>query len=108
MANVADGNDDTAIWGGERSSRITRRRLIGTGALIGGAALAVGLVFGLKDSSAAEDYNKNIISGQAVDPNAVGCFADEGDARVLEAQYTDNGMTPAVRATIDRHRLTRA
>lgn len=100
MANVEDGRNaaaeagDSQIWGGQRSSgKVTRKRVMAGGALLGAAALAVGLYVGLKDDSSTE---RTLITGQS-DPNALGCFADTSDERVMEAQLTDQAMTPDVR-----------
>ncbi|CAM9520911.1 unnamed protein product [Ectocarpus fasciculatus] len=98
MANVEDGRnasadtgDSSQIWGGRQSSgKVTRKRVMAGGALLGAAALAVGLYVGLKDDSSTE---RTLITGQS-DPNALGCFADTSDARVMEAQLTDQAMTP--------------
>lgn len=97
MANVAESNGDAAIWGGESSSKITRRRVMGAGAVLGSAALAVGLYFGLQNSS-DERGNANIISGQS-DANALGCFVDDRSNRVLDGFYKTDTMTPAVSST---------
>lgn len=96
--NIQDdmGSPDTnaQIWGGEQSGRkITRRRVIAGGALVGSAALALGLYFGLAGSESSR--SQNIISGQATDPNAEGCFIDTRD-RVMESQYNSDAMTPEV------------
>lgn len=100
MANVEDGRNaavaDTGdqIWGGRQSSgKLTRKRVMAGGALLGAAALAVGLYVGLKDDSSTD---RTLITGQA-DPNSLGCFADTSDGRVMEAQLTDQAMTPDVR-----------
>ncbi|CAM9449094.1 unnamed protein product [Scytosiphon promiscuus] len=98
MSNVQDGagaaDSGAQIWGGEQSgSKITRRRVIAGGAVVGTAVLALGLYFGLSGSDSSR--SQNIISNQATDPNAEGCFIDTRE-RVMEAQYDSDAMTPAL------------
>lgn len=99
MANVEGGPsvpaaDTGNLWGNESQGKVTRRRVLAAGGVLGAAALGLGLYFGLKEEG--QQTQKNIISGQA-DPNAVGCFGDLGADRTFEAQWTDETMTPEVR-----------
>ena len=98
MANVEDGTTapaaDGNLWGAQSQGKITRRRVLAAGGVLGAAALGLGLYFGLKEESGSQTQ-RNIISGQA-DPNATGCFADKEDERVMGNLWTDTTMTPDV------------
>lgn len=108
MANVEDGTTapaaDGNLWGAQSQGKVTRRRVLAAGGVLGAAALGLGLYFGLKEGgyfglkeeSGSQTGQRNIISGQA-DPNSTGCFADkEGDERVMGNLWTDATMTPDV------------
>lgn len=100
MANVEDGTgvpaaDTGNLWGGQgQGNKVTRRRVIAAGAVLGAAALGLGLYFGLKEDG--QQTQRNIISGQA-DEASTGCFGDTRADRTMEAQWTQDEMTPEVR-----------
>lgn len=97
MANVEDGTsvpaDDGNLWASQSQGKITRRRVLAAGGLLGAAALGLGLYFGLKEDS--KQSQRTIISGQA-DASSEGCFGDVRADRTMEAQWTDADMTPEV------------
>eukprot|EP00752_Nemacystus_decipiens_P017747 g15914.t1 len=97
MANVEAATtaaaDSGNLWGAESQGKVTRRRVLAAGGVLGAAALGLGLYFGLKEDG-GQQAERNIISGQA-DANSLGCFVDKArDERVMEAQWTDETMTP--------------
>lgn len=100
MANVENGTaaapaaDTGNLWGGQSQGKVTRRRVLAAGGVLGAAALGLGLYFGLKEDGS--QTQRNIISGQA-DPASAGCFVDTSDARVMENMLTDSAMTIEVR-----------
>lgn len=87
---------DTQIWGSEErrcGGKMTRPRVIGIGLVVVCAALALGLYFGLA-ASGGDSVDR--IVGQAIDPNAIGCFLDIRHRRVAKDVMVDEAMTPQV------------
>ena len=87
---------DSQIWGNEDGGcrgKMTRPRVIGIGLAVAFAALGLGLYFGLAGTGG--DSVDRIV-GQAIDPNAIGCFLDLRRDRVATDVLVDEAMTPQV------------
>lgn len=87
---------DTQIWGSEDGGcrgKMTRPRVIGVGLAVAFVALGLGLYFGL---AGTEGDSVDHIVGQAIDPNAIGCFLDIRKNRVATDILVDESMTPQV------------
>lgn len=85
------------IWGDNDracAGKITKKRMLMVTAVAGAAALALGLSVGLTNSDS--DGESNRIVGQAVDPNAIGCFTDVRNNRVMTDVLTNTALTPMV------------
>lgn len=97
MASIEDGSgvpaDTGNMWASQSAGKVTRRRVIVAGAVLGASALGLGLFFGLQKDS--QETQRNIITGQ--DLNSEGCFKDTAADRVMTAQLTDKDLTPTVR-----------
>lgn len=97
---VANGNGQQAqIWDGHEegrscSGKLTKRHMVLLGVLAGGAALALGLYFGLSKSDNSGSSERTV--GQAYDPASLGCYVDVRRDRVMENRLTDEALTPAV------------
>lgn len=88
--------NDTQIWGSEDRAcrgKFTKRHYCLAGGIVGAVALVLGLSVGLSNSSG--DSSDSIV-GQAVDPNALGCYIDERRNRIMKDSMSDAELTPSV------------
>lgn len=93
VANRVDGQ----IWGGGQGrscrGKITKLHVVVLGAIVGGAALVLGLSVGL--SNEASELSSRAV-GQATDPASLGCFYDRRHSRIMTDVLSDEWMTPPV------------